>query len=394
MSRRSKRIIPFSKHEIESLIVPASGRVEYWDESTPSLSVRVSANGHKSFYWVNRVGGEWKRVKIGQWPAMNAQGAKNEATRLSGLAAQGKDPVPSSKRHSVEWTLGQLFEWFLETHSKPHKRTWKRDERRFDREFSQWSQRRVSTITRSEVQLLHLSIKDESGPNAANEALTFLRHMIKLGKRFEPTRIPGQDPTEGIKRFKTESRERFLDATELPIFLQAIEKLPRQDTRDIFKMLLWTGARRSNVFSMRWDELSLASATWTIPGDKAKSGKQMRIPLSLPAIEILTRRKKDSSSCWVFPGKGASGHYTCPRDAIARLRKLSGLKNIRIHDLRRTLGSWMAVDNPLQVVAKQLGHSSLKSTQVYARLANETLKTALEATTEKMMKTTKKKPIS
>jgi integrase len=143
---------------------------------------------------------------------------------------------------------------------------------------------------------------------------------------------------------------------------------------------------------MRWDSISLDTAVWTIPGTSSKNKKPMNIALSPPALEILTRRKETALGPWVLPGQGPTGHFTCPRDALRTVLQLSGLKDVRVHDLRRTLGSWMAIDTPLQVIGKQLGHSSLKSTAIYARLATKTLKDAVSKATDAMQAASGKKP--
>jgi integrase len=136
----------------------------------------------------------------------------------------------------------------------------------------------------------------------------------------------------------------------------------------------------------------MESGVWTIPRTSSKNKKPMNIALSPPALEILKRRKKGSSGPWVLLGQGPTGHFTCPRDALKTVLQLSGLKDVRVHDLRRTLGSWMAVDAPLQVIGKQLGHSSLKSTAIYARLATKTLKDAVGKATDAMQAAAKKDP--
>ncbi len=390
MPRRSKRVVRFSKEAVEGLVPPAKGVVEWWDESTPNLSCRIYNTGSKTFYWVGRTGGEWQRVMLGVWPIMNVSGARTEAARLSGQAAVGAPTVARRKGNKGVWTLEELYKWYMETHSKPYKRTWKWDESQWERRFTRWAKRKVTAITKIEVQAYHLSIAEESGPYAANKMLEQLGHMYKLGHEIDKTAVPCESPTQGIKRFPREERERFLDSEELPKWIAAVETLKRQVSRDFMMLCLWTGARRQNVCSMRWDEISMTDGVWVIPKEKSKNKKPMNVVLSPPALEILKRRGKDSFSDWVLPGGGPTGHYNDPKAALAQVRKVSGLSDIRTHDLRRTLGSWMAIDNTLQMIGKQLGHSSLKATAIYARLATKAQKKAVGATAAAMGKKPKK----
>jgi integrase len=394
MPRKTNRVVRFTKQVVSEFIPPKKDRIEWWDEDTPNLVCRVASSGLKTFCWVGRDGVKFKREKIGNFPQMAVAAARDEARRLTGLASQGQ-PIQSRPRAKrAEWTLQDLFDWYMENHSKPHKRTWQWDERQFANRFLPWANRPLSQISRADVQTLFLTVGKECGPYAGNKVVELLGHMYRLGAELRPEKVTCPDPTKGIKRFPREERERFLDAKELPLFLEAVEKLSRETTRDFMKLALWTGARRSNVAGMRWEDVSIETATWIIRSEVSKNKKPMNIPLSPEAIEILKRRKKTAVGPWVLTGQGPTGHFTCPRDAMKQVLKMSGLKDVRVHDLRRTLGSWMAVNAPLQVIGKQLGHSSLKSTSVYARLNLDPVRAAVNEATAAMsqvQKPTKKK---
>ena len=82
----------------------------------------------------------------------------------------------------------------------------------------------------------------------------------------------------------------------------------------------------------------------------------------------------------MFPSKSSkSGHFQEPRKGWQRILKRSGLKDLRIHDLRRTCGSWLALNGASQyIIAKQLGHKSPQSTAIYARLSLDPVRESLE----------------
>ena len=102
---------------------------------------------------------------------------------------------------------------------------------------------------------------------------------------------------------------------------------------------------------------------------ETKSGEPVTLALPPAAMTILQTRKVDSSSEWVFPGKGATEHLMEPKTAWKRIIARAGIKDLRIHDLRRTLGSWQAAaGSSLPIIGKSLGHKSLGATQIYARL--------------------------
>ena len=128
-------------------------------------------------------------------------------------------------------------------------------------------------------------------------------------------------------------------------------------------------ARRANVQAMRWEDISFDLGFWRIPD--TKSGKPVVVPLSPQAMEILrSHKERCKPSPWVFPSHGKTGHLVEPKSAWKRLLARAGLSDVRVHDLRRTLGSWQAITGAsLPIIGKSLGHGQPATTAIYSRLA-------------------------
>jgi integrase len=147
--------------------------------------------------------------------------------------------------------------------------------------------------------------------------------------------------------------------------------------RDYVYLSLFTGARQANVLAMRWDQIDFGLGIWTIP--RTKSGDSHTIPLTSSALEILSMRRQSAKGEWVFSGDGKTGHLVEPKKGWRALLKEAGIKDLRMHDLRRTLGSYMAMGNQsLHMIGKALGHKSPTATQIYSRLAYDPLRQAME----------------
>src|ERR1019366_1039175 len=117
----------------------------------------------------------------------------------------------------------------------------------------------------------------------------------------------GANPARKIALFPEHSRDRFLKAEEVPKFLQELSVEPNRDLRDFIWISLMSGARRGDVLSARWDDISFDTHSWRIPDPKARV--PYIVPLMPEAIEVLKLREavpKDSP--WVFPGTGRTGH--------------------------------------------------------------------------------------
>ena len=137
---------------------------------------------------------------------------------------------------------------------------------------------------------------------------------------------------------------------------------------------------------MEWSEVNLDRAVWIIPGSKVKNGKSTTLPLVEPALAILRQRKELSKSKFVFPGRRHGRHIMDLTKPWAALLKKAALEGVRMHDLRRTAGSWMAATGAsLPIVGKALGHTTASATAVYARLDLDPVRQAVDKAATAML---------
>jgi integrase len=353
----------FTTERIGKLVCPVGkDREYYFDAATPALTVCVTAVGTKTFYLYRRVQGRPARIKLGRYPEIGLHQARQDAQRANGDVARGLDPQAAKRNLRDETTFSELFEHWM-AHAKLHKKTWASDQRLYNCYLAGWKSRKLSQITKADVQSLHGKMGTANGRYMANRVLALVSAMFGKATDLEPGIL---NPAENVTRFKEKSRERFLQGDELPRFFQSLRQEPDRVLRDFFAVALFTGARRGNVLAMAWADVHLERGTWVIPD--TKSGDALTIPLAPEVVEVLEARQANGSP-WVFPGRGKSGHLEEPKIAWARLLARAGIADLRIHDLRRTLGSWQAaVGSSLQVIGKSLGHKNQSTTAIYARL--------------------------
>lgn len=367
--------LAFTKTSLGKLIEQNAGRrVVVHDDRQPGLIAELREGGSLSFFLYRWHDGRPHRIRLGAFRDMTVEQARDRARKLIADQVDGKDPAAIKRARREEATLKDLFNHWMEKYAKPHKRTWQEDQRQYDKLLAHWKSRKLSSITEDEVSSLHLRIGRKHGHYAANRLLSLLRAMFNKAKGVG---FAGPNPTHGIKRFHEEKRDRFLLPEEVPAFFTALAAEP-QDFQDFFMLALLTGARRGNVCSMAWVDVHLDGAAWRIPDSKNKEPILVHLPAK--ALEILRRRQdeieadeKRCGSPWVFPGgkKNRAGHLIDPKLSWDRVRKAAGMPDLRMHDLRRTLGSWQAIAGvSLPIIGKSLGHKSLQSTAIYARLTN------------------------
>ncbi len=166
-------------------------------------------------------------------------------------------------------------------------------------------------------------------------------------------------------------------------------------TRDFVLLSLLTGARKGNVLAMQWCDLNTEQGYWRIPD--TKNDEPLTVPLVPEAVAILQARRaqQPANNPWVFPGTGRTGHLTSPKGAWKSVLKQAGLENLRIHDLRRSLGSWQArLGANLAVIGKSLGHKDLASTLIYSRLDLDPVRESVERATSAMFSAAGVKPLA
>lgn len=120
----------------------------------------------------------------------------------------------------------------MERHAKSHKRSLKRDKAAIDGTLSKWRSRRLSDISPDDVARLHDRIGKEKGRYVADRALALLRTTFNVGRRWRL--FVGPNPTEGIRMFREEKRERFLSPDELRRVNDALSHEPNEYWRASF----------------------------------------------------------------------------------------------------------------------------------------------------------------
>lgn len=360
----------FTKKAIDAL--PSPPRLTfYYDAGEPGLAVGLLPSGRRTFYLYKKVEGQPKQIKLGVYPDFTIDQARDKVRKLKGAIANDEDPVKLARKKKGEMTFGELFKWYMEAHSKPRKKTWRQDERRFDCYLKGLAGQRISRVSRADLRQLHADLGKEH-PATANKVLLMVQSIFTQAIYHEV--FDGANPAIGIRKFKEQSRERRLTAEEMKRLLAAVAEDPSDYLGDFVLLALYTGQRCGNLLAMRWNQVDLQEGLWTIP--VTKNGRSHLVPLEAQEIAILKRRQNNGSS-WVFPGVGASGHIEEPKKAWATLLTRANIDEFRIHDLRRTHGSWMLnTGSSLEVIGKSLAHQDADTTAIYARLDLATLREA------------------
>jgi len=375
----------FTKGFLRELPLPSKGRrATYYDNKARGLCAIVQPTGLKTFYVLRKVSGKTERFILGRFPETSIEQARKRAGEINSRIDGGENPNDIKRAKSSVPTLKDFFQRYLTEHCVPHNRRPLNTATQF-KLLKKLEHKQLGDISPEDIRSHMAYLAKNVSPVTANKAHAIFRAVYN--KALDWRVVEGINPAQGIKRYREKSRERFLLPIEVAPFF---ESLGQESTliQDFIRILIYTGARRREVQSMEWKHINFEMSYWGLPD--AKNGEARNIPLILEALELLRRRKISSESEWVFPSEAglvsASGHIEEPKKAWKRILDRADIDNLRIHDLRRTLGSWMTSTGAnLQVVGKALGHKSLASTEIYARLQLDPVRAAAQTAVSAML---------
>lgn len=370
----------FNKETLDNL-QPQISRYDVSDPKIPGLRLTVFPGGIKTFYLLKRIKKRIVKIKIGRYPQINIEQARGQAKFYNAQLTLGKDLYGILNSERSEMTFCELYDQYYNQYATIHNRSAVETKRIMELHFFTVHGNKALKDIRPEIlRTLHGAIAEKNGKPIANRIINHLSTIYNFG--IKNKYFSGENPCLNVERYKISSRDRFLGKNELAAFFDALGK---EETRyqDYFSLLLFTGARKSNLLSMQWNEVDLELKRWRISEEKAKNKNVNIVQLVPQAVEILTRRKKendnsDAPSLFVFPGPGRKGHFADPKKAFHRIKKRMAVENFRIHDLRRTLGSYMAISGAsLSIIGEALNHKDHRSTAIYARLSQEPISAAV-----------------
>lgn len=344
---------------VENLKPDPDKRLTVSDLNLPGFGLRISPGGKKSWFIVYRNrAGKQRRMTLGSYPRLSLAEAREEARKALGRAELGIDPQDEkiASRRSAPVTFNDLKDEFIEKHSKVHTRHAVGTERRLERAFGRsLGNTPISDISKRDIIEALDSLIENGVGVGANRALAAGRKMFNWA--IEQGHIE-TSPFQGVRApVKENSRDRVLTPDEIKSFWQGCDSLG-WPFGSLFQLLLLTAQRRGETAAMRWRDLDLDAATWTIPKEATKSLRSHVVPLSPQAVDIIESVPRIDGVDYLF-----STNALRPVSGFGRVKSnLDDMTNTgdwRLHDLRRTAASGLAeIHIAPHIIEKILNHAS------------------------------------
>ncbi|NOC91931.1 integrase family protein [Ruegeria sp. HKCCD6604] len=346
----------FTKRAIEALPHTHKGQVLYRDEMLRGFGLRVGSNS-KVYFAEGQVQNRTRRVTIGRADVLGVDSARKRALGILSDMAAGIDPNAEKRRIAQESvTLGQAFDNFFETRPNLAESTRDRYQRSINLYLKDWKCKPVTGISRQMVLKRHQRIAMVHGEVTANNVMRHFRSVYNVTAaahdEFPPN--PVKILTQARAWFPEQRRRTVVSASDLPTWWQGVMAEPDY-SRDFLLIALFTGMRRTEIASLRWEYIDLEERALHIP--KTKNGDPLDLPLSDYLVNLLRdRRMHTKKSLWVFPSTSRKGHVVETKKFTARVSERSGVK-FTLHDLRRTFITIAeSLDIPHYALKRLLNH--------------------------------------
>lgn len=351
--------------KVAAIKPPANGQEEHRDTKVTGLRLRVGAGGKKTWIVRARAGAKILNKKLGTYPPMKLAAARAAAEKL--LEAIARD----GSADAVERTFGGVANAWLAAKRAGKTKTGNRNksvglqQRRLELHvLPQWRDRKIAEIRRSDVRDL---IEGVEGDVLPNRVLAVVRTVFRFAV-FEREWIEAS-PAEGISRRTESSRDRVLDMAEIKRVWDAAG-LMGFPFDPFVRMLMLTAQRRTEVAAMRWADIDLDAATWTLGKAATKSDRKHLVPLSAPAVELLKGLPRFGPYVFTTDGETHISGFAKGKARLDAFIAASGdpLEPWTLHDLRRSAATHMVRLVVLEeVVGRVLNHAPKGITaKVYA----------------------------
>ena len=391
--------VRLTKKSIDAIALPATGCITINDTEVRGLSLKVYPSAKRTWHFYYRGPDRHQRnAKIGTYPSLSIDAARKLALQYAADISRGTDPVAARKEKAGQKTVADLARHFAANHIA--RKLKRRSQEEYQRLIDKWimpelGRFRLDAVTTEVVQRLHH--KMGGTPRQANFVMAVLRKMmndaIALGWRKDT-----RNPVAGIKPYRENKRQRYLDRTEFARLwqvLQAEMAIPHNhDGILAIVLLLLTGRRRGEILNLTWDEVDLDNGRMTLKDSKVGAHEYQ---LSPQVVELLAKARADRGEAgpgaFVIRGRAGKGRLVGLPHIWQRIRAKAGLDDVRPHDLRHSYASF-AIDcgAGLAEVKELLGHKDIATTQRYVHLYTDRIRQTVTDVADKMSAAVTKTP--
>jgi integrase len=392
---------------------PKARKYDVNDSEMRGFCVRVMPSGTMMFYLRFWAAGKQKWFKLADARGVSVEQARAVARKTLADVAHGVDPQ-EKKRAGRGHTLRTFIDQDFQPWALANRKSGRDTVARLKSRFAKLLDVKLTDITAWRVEKLRAAwVKKTELKGTGNRDIACIKGMFSRAVEWGHL---AENPLRSVRLAKTDAVAKIriidpMEETRLWGALDARETARRQERarynawcraralpelpdlnavafthylKPLLTILLHTGARRGEAFSLEWRDVDFAKRVMTVRGETAKSGKTRVIPLNAVALSTLTEWRKQSpkDNPLVFPSPVTGGRLSHINVAWRNLTAAAEIKGLRTHDLRHTFASrCLARGADINTVRELLGHSDIKTTAIYLHSTAQDKAAAVERLT-------------
>ena len=356
-------------------------KIDFYSSNTPGFILECRATGGKTYALRFRDDHNRQRqIKIGDASAITFEKAKQTAIVMRSKIVLGGDPAEDRKVKRQIPTLDEFVRDVYLPHVAATRRNYASSIAFLKHHvLPRYGSMHLDQITTQSIAEGYNDMLAKGFALATSSTLpSMLRIIYNIAKK---RKTPGSDinPAVDVKvKSPNNARQRFLSIEEIERLRFAVEKSSNTQLKHIVNLSILLLCRKRELLDAKWTDFDIERRNWHIP--MSKSGKARNVPLSTAALEILAQLPRWEGVPWVVPHPIRLKPFRSVYWSWDLARRAAGLSDVTQHDLRHTGASHLLAAGADPVtVSKVLGHSSLRMTERYMHVGNQTLLRSVEA---------------
>jgi len=350
---------------------------EYSDKEISNLKLLVGKSGQKRYLLRYSINSKKRSITIGKFPEIDVSDARKIARKHITLIASGVDPKQERENQKQMPTLDQFFNESYFPFIKQKKRSFKHDVQRYtdyvSKRFGSTPYDEVKAINIQRLQMDMLSgegFTKAYAPATCNRTLALLKTMGQQAVAWGIIEINQANKIKLLKEDNT--RTRYFTLNEMQKIIKQALKYPNQYAGSFIALLMYTGVRKMELLTAKWQNLDKAKRKLHVP--MTKNGKSREVYLSDDMMKIICALPKRPSNPYIFSSLITGKHIAEPRWAYSVVLKKSGINvnDVCFHTCRHSVATALvASGKDLYDVMIQLGHANIASAQRYSKVTEQ-----------------------
>ncbi len=345
-------------------------KIILWDDKTQGLGVRLLPSGKKTFIlWYRNQKRQEKLLTLGDCRTLSLPQARALARTKRADVDTGGDPLEEKVLQSRSTTFEEAAAKYMEHYG--HRKKSVRDDRgRLKNHLlPEFGHKPMVQISRSDVAAFHERLGQEK-PYEANRNLSLISMIFKKAQLWGLIPIELRNPAEGVSKFPEKKRTRVLNLGEAARLIRAIDAEQDPRIRLAIRMYLYLGVRKGELLKLRWEDIDTERRIITFYDTKNGEDHQLRPPDEVFDLLAEAHNQRLPEADYVFWNDRDSTYLKDIRKPWNRIREKAGLTDITLHDLRRSVATWLGEMNfGSHSIKKVLNHKNIATSERYVNLA-------------------------